>query len=59
MKDEDNSFSIIKYRYENNNFKKICEKKNASNCWIYVSIELNNGIIASGGEDKLIKLWKD
>jgi hypothetical protein len=39
--------------------RKFVKKKNASNCWIYVSIELNNGIIASGGEDKLIKLWKD
>jgi WD40 repeat protein len=39
--------------------KKIVEKEKAHNSYIYSCVELNDGIIASGGEDNLIKLWDD
>ena len=56
--DEKGNNSLVKYKYEEDNLKKIVEKVNAHNKDIYCSIELNNGIIASGGNDGNIKLWK-
>ena len=38
---------------------KIIEKEKIHEGVIYSCIELNNGIVASGGNDKLIKLWKN
>ncbi len=49
----------MKYKYEEQNVKKIVEKEKAHDSIIYSCAELNNGIIASGGNDKLIKLWKN
>ena len=50
---------LVKYKYEEQNFKKVVEKENAHDSWIFSCVELNDGIIASGGFDKFIKLWKD
>ena len=55
----DNDLSIIKCKYENGILKKIDEKNNAHENQIITCIELENGFIASGGNDKLIKLWID
>ena len=49
----------MKYKYEEQNLKKIFEKEKAHNNDIYSCVELNDGTIASGGNDCLIKLWKD
>ena len=38
---------------------KIIEKEKIHEGDIYSCIELNNGIVASGGIDNLIKLWKN
>ena len=55
----DNDLSIIKCKYENGILKKIDEKNNAHESQIITCIELENGFIASGGNDNLIKLWID
>ena len=57
--DENGNHSLVKYKYEEQNLKKIVEKEKAHNNSIWSCVELNNGIIASGGDDKLIKLWDD
>ena len=50
--------SIVKYKYENLNMEIIAVKENAhGDEFINTCVELNNGIIVSGGYDKLIKLW--
>ena len=49
----------MKYKYEEQDLKKIIEKEKAHDKDIYSCVELNDGIIASGGYDCLIKLWKD
>ena len=36
----------------------IYEEKNAHNDRIFSIVEFNNGIIASGSEDNVIKLWE-
>ena len=56
--DKHKNHNLIKYKYENQNLIKIIEKKNAHDEDIYSCVELNEDIIASGGEDNLIKLWK-
>ena len=38
---------------------KVVEKEKAHNSNIYSCVELNDGIIASGGAENLIKLWDD
>ena len=38
---------------------KLIEKEKVHNGEILTCIELNNGIVASGGRDSLIKLWKN
>ena len=55
--DENGNNSLVKYKYENEDLKKIVEKENAHDNNIYTCIELRDGTIASGGEDNLIKLW--
>ena len=50
--DEKGNHSIVKYKYEEQNLKKIIEKEKAHNKDIYSSI-------ASGGYVDLIKLWGD
>ena len=51
----------MKYKYEEQNLKKIFEKEKAHNNNIYSCVELNDGTIASGGDgDRYsIKLWQD
>ena len=50
---------LVKYKYEEQDLKKVFEKEKAHNNFIRACVELDNGIIASGGEDNLIKLWKN
>ena len=57
--DEKGNNSLVKYKYEEENLKKIVEKEKAHNNNIFSCVELNDGIIASGGYDNLIKLWDD
>ena len=59
IQDENKDYSIVTYKYEQHNLKKIAEKTKAHQKEIYSCIELDNGIIASGGENSLIKLWSD
>ena len=59
IQDENGEHSIVKYKYENQNFKKIVEKVRAHNNDIYSCIELHDGIIASAGKNYSIKLWSD
>ena len=57
---ENGNYSIAKYEYEyeTNNLKKVIEKEKAhDNSYIYASIELNRGTIASCSSDDSIKLW--
>ena len=51
----------MKYKYELQNLKKICEKEKAHNNDILSCVELNDGTIASGGrgDGYSIKLWQD
>ena len=56
---ENGNNCLVKYKYEEQNLKKIVEKEKAHDNYIYTCIELNDGIIASGGKDNLIKLWED
>ena len=39
--------------------KKIIEKEKIHEGRIFTCVELNDGTIASAGEDKLIKLWRN
>ena len=57
--DIDGNNCLVKYKYEKNELIKVIEKKNAHKNYIYSCVELDDGIIASGGEDGLIKLWKE
>ena len=59
IKNENGNCAIVKYKYENQDMKKIIEKEKIHEGNIYSCIELNDGIIASGGKDNLIKLWED
>ena len=55
---ENNNKSLVKYKYENQNFNKIIEIEKVSNSYINACIELNDEIVASGGNDNIIRLWK-
>ena len=55
---ENNNHSLVKYKYENQNLIKIIEKEKAHTSYIYTCIELNDEIIASGGSDNIIRLWR-
>ena len=50
---------LVKYKYEEEDLKKVVEKEKAHHKNIFSCVELNDGKIASGGEDCLIKLWED
>jgi len=50
---------LVKYKYEKYDLKKVAEKEKAHDNLIYSCVELNDGTIASGGSDCLIKLWED
>ena len=50
--DENNKYSLIEYKYENNNLIKILSKDNAHSSHIWGLIEMNDGIIISCSEDK-------
>ena len=57
---EKGNHCLVKYKYEQQNLIKIVEKENAHDDYnIYSCVELNDGTIASGGFDNLIKLWED
>ena len=51
--------SLVKYKYENQDMKKIVERENVHEDYIYTCIELKDGTVASGSYDKLIKLWRN
>ena len=57
--DEKGNNSLVKYKYEEQDLKKVVEKEKAHDNYIYSCVELNDGTIASGGNDNLIKLWGD
>ena len=57
--DDEDNHNLVKYQYDNFNLIKKVEKIKAHNQKIHSCIELNNGEIASGGSDNLIKLWRD
>ena len=57
--DENNDNSLIFYKYKDENFEIIEINKKAHLKYIYSCIELDNGIIATGGNDNIIKLWKE
>ena len=56
---ENGNYSIAKYKYENQDMKKIVEKEKIHGGDIYDCIELNDGTVASGSSDNLIKLWRN
>ncbi len=59
--DDKGNHCLVKYKYEEQNLKKVFEKENAHDDSILSCVELNDGIIASGGNGDgfAIKLWKD
>ena len=57
IKNDKDNYSLVKYKYENQNLTKIVEREKAHESDIYTCIELNDGTIVSGGKDNLIKLW--
>ena len=59
IEDEYGNNCLVKYKFENGNFVKYVEKEKAHENSIYSFVELKDGTIASGGKDKLIKLWCD
>ena len=59
IKNENGNCAIVKYKYENEEMKKVIEKEKIHEGEIYTCIELDDGTVASGGDDKLIKLWRN
>ena len=59
VKNENESCKIVKYKYENQNMIKIVEKEKIYEEKIFSCFELDEGIVASGGNDKNIKLWSN
>ena len=57
--DEKGNNCLVKYKYEEQDLKKVVEKEKAHNKDILSCVELDDGIIASGGYDYLIKSWED
>ena len=58
MKNEKRNYIIAKYEYKNNYFYKIMEDEKMHKGKIISCFELNDGIIASAGNDNWIKFWK-
>ena len=56
--DHDGKHNLVKYKFKDGNFNEITEKVKAHNKNIHSCVEINEEFVASGGEDKLIKLWK-
>ena len=56
---ENGNNAIVKYKYENEDMKKVIEKEKIHESDIYTCIELNDGTVVSGSDDKLIKLWRN
>ena len=50
---------IKQWIIERDNLNLISSKENAHNDYITSLIKIGDGNIASGGEDKLIKIWKN
>ena len=59
IRNEKGNCAIVKYKYENQDMKKIIEKEKIHEGRILTCYELNDGTVASGGDDNLIKLWKN
>ena len=59
IKNENGNNAIVKYKHENEDMKKVIEKEKVHEDNIYTCIELNDGTVASGSDDKLIKLWRN
>ena len=57
IKNENGNNAIVKYKYENDDMKKIVEKEKIHKKDIRTCFELNDGTVVSGGDDYLIKLW--
>ena len=53
----DNNSIIREWKIERDNLILISKKEKAHNNYIYTLINMGNGYIASGSEDKLIKIW--
>ena len=56
---EKGNCALVKYKYENQNMNKIIEKEKIHEGTICTCFELSDGIVASGGSDKNIKLWSN
>ena len=56
---ENGNCAIVKYKYENQNMNKVVEKEKIHEGRILTCFELSDGIVASGGDDKNIKLWSN
>ena len=56
---ENGNNAIVKYKYENEDMKKVIEKEKIHEDNIYTCIELNDGTVVSGSYDTLIKLWRN
>ena len=61
IKEENGNNNLVKYKYKEQNLKKIFKKEKAHDSSILSCVELNDGTIASGGEGDgySIKLWQD
>ncbi len=57
VSDLNNKNSIVKYKYENGDFKLMFIKECAHNSSIWSIVELNDGTIVTGSADKTIKVW--
>ena len=59
IKNENGNCAIVKYKYENQDMEKIIEKEKIHEGKILSCFELDDGTVVSGGEDNLIKLWRN
>ena len=59
IEDEKGNHCLVKYKYEEQDLKKVIEKEKAHDKDIYSCVELYDETIASGGYDCIIKLWED
>ena len=48
---------IIQWKIEDDNLKLISKKENSHDDMIFTLLKLGNGLILTGGRDKLIKIW--